>query len=230
MVALGLVDRQMTPSQTSVSPKTVDEAGLVRSPSIGTACHVRKPNSSLQDSPQACDADRRGSTPKSPARRNFGKKNYGVLPLSPSFSRYKSRTSSRDAPPTAELRLANGSFVDDAVEGKRTRGFSNLFKPRSASKTVGRGENTSNKRYSSKAKTDAGSGSLADDGNRRKQSAEQDRLEQVPIFLWVAPCQHSHDPRFKDYASDLAHTAMTTTWQIYSLATLLPDEDGTHEI
>jgi hypothetical protein len=138
MIALGLINGQTVPSQTSASPRTANGARFIRSPSSDVAHRGLKSSSPFSGS-SAQDMGRRGWRHESPTHPDIGTRKYGGLPPSPSFSKFKTRTSPGTAPPMADSQFAGGSFVDDAVEEKRTRGLSNFFKPRSASKTAGKG-------------------------------------------------------------------------------------------
>lgn len=146
MTALGLGDHQVTPSQASASPTTVAGNSLGYSPSSSAAYHGGKPSpSSLQNTVQAAHVERRGLAPKSPAHLQLGASGHRGLPPSPSFSQYRNRTSSGKPPAMADLPFANSPWIDETIGEKRSRGLSNLFKPRSASKTSGRGETKSRK-------------------------------------------------------------------------------------
>lgn len=143
VIGLGLIGSKVTPSQTSASPKTVDATSSSWSLRSGADRHFSKSSPpSNWHSEQASSGDGRGSTAKSPAHKNPGTLGTGDLPPSPSFSRFNSRTSSERGPIMAKI-FASGSFAEEAVEGKRTRGLSNLFKTKSANKNSAKGERTS---------------------------------------------------------------------------------------
>jgi hypothetical protein len=139
MVALGLLRPRLTLSQMSASPKKANRRRDVGSPNNAVGVRNGRSSPSLQDySAQACGVDRYDATPSSSETHGFSKRNYGGLPLSPSISRFTSKTGSDKAQRAAQLPFACGSFVDDDVDEKRTRGFSNLFKMKSASKASGK--------------------------------------------------------------------------------------------
>lgn len=138
MIALGLINGQTVPSQTSASPRTASGARFIRSPSSDVARRGLKSSSPFSGS-SVQDVGRRGRRHESPTHPDIGTRKYGGLPPSPSFSKFKTRTSPGTSPPMADSQFAGGSFIDDAVEEKRTRGLSHFFKPRSASKTAGKG-------------------------------------------------------------------------------------------
>jgi hypothetical protein len=141
MIALGLINGQTIPSQTSASPRTVNGARFIRSPSSDVPRRGPKSSSPFSGS-SALDGGRRGWRHESPTHPNIATRKHGGLPPSPSISKFKTRMSPGTAPTAADSQFAGGSFVDDAVEEKPTRGLSNLFKPRSASKTAGKGGKT----------------------------------------------------------------------------------------
>ena len=200
LIGLGLLDHQMTPCQTSASPETVILDPVSTSSSSGVD-HVPKSNSSSQEgSEQASYTDRRDWKLNALSHTNLRTMGSGGLFSSPSFPRYNNRPSSRKAPTIAKV-FASGFFVDETAEGKRIRGLSNLFKPRSANRSSGKGERKG-KHGQMKAYVGPGCASPADDGNRRNGSAEQDHLKQVRTVFRIVHCQHSHYTRFKDCASD----------------------------
>jgi hypothetical protein len=136
MTDLGFVDSKATPSQKSTSTKT----------NSGAASHLHNSSPlSNRSSEQAPSADRRGSTSTgvSHSHKSVGTPDSGVLPPSPSFSRYNSRTSSERGRTIAKI-FGSASLTDEATDGKRARGLSNLFKTRLASISSSKGEVTSN--------------------------------------------------------------------------------------
>lgn len=91
---------------------------------------------------QVLDADRRAWIRKSPSRHHFRARKHGGPPFSPSFPTYDSGAALEKASKSADSQFRNGSFSDNVFGGKRTRGLSNLFKPRSVTKTSGKGDRT----------------------------------------------------------------------------------------
>jgi hypothetical protein len=141
MSGLESANSKVPTSQNSTSPKTVS----------GAARHF--PDSSPvsdRSSEQASSVDRRGSTSTSQAHKSIGTPDSSLLPPSPSFSRYNSRTSSERGRTIAKI--FGSSFTDDATDGKRPRGLTNLFKTKLTSRTSGRGETSS--KHSLTCKTD----------------------------------------------------------------------------
>lgn len=143
MSGLGSVDSKVPTSQNSTSPKTVSGAARYF-PGSSPA--------SNRSSEQASSVDRRGSTSNSQAHKSIGTPDSSVLPPSPSFSRYNSRSSSERGRTIAKIFGSGSSFTDEPTDGKRARGLSNLIKAKLASKTSGRGETSS--KHSPTCKTD----------------------------------------------------------------------------
>jgi hypothetical protein len=134
VTGLGSVDSKVPTSQKSTSPKTVS----------GTARQFPDSSPVSNDSSeQAFSVDRRGSRSNSQAHKSIGTPDTSFMPPSPSFSRYNSRTSSERGRTIAKIFGTGSSFTDEAIDGKRARGLSNLFKTKLASKTSGRGETSS---------------------------------------------------------------------------------------
>lgn len=128
----------MVPYQ--VSPKELNETNYTHLFNNYAVRHSRKPSppsheNAMHVPPIAC---RRAWGVESPHRR-FEKRSYDGLPPSPSFSRYNSRTRSKNVPPATGTPFADGSFFDDPIDGKRTRALSSLFKPRSLGKASAKG-------------------------------------------------------------------------------------------
>lgn len=140
LIGLDLADHQSRRSETSVSPGTVNAANVTQSPGSYATHHNSLSSPPPSKSQQALGANRRVLTTNSPTNGIRGLRNRGDLPPSPSFARFNSRSISEKVPKMPSL-FGSGSFFEESGEGKRTRGFSNLFKPKSTSKNPGRGEN-----------------------------------------------------------------------------------------
>jgi hypothetical protein len=134
MSGLGLLGSQATQSQMATMVGRSNENHVRLSPESYHGSH------GLQSSPssQSRGSGRRGWPSKSPMRRNLGK-SCGDVTSSPYLSRYRNRTSSDLAPPLAQAPSVNASFLDDDFSGKRSRAFSNLFKPKSAIRSFSKG-------------------------------------------------------------------------------------------
>ncbi|KAF7507224.1 hypothetical protein GJ744_010782 [Endocarpon pusillum] len=179
LIGLDLADHQSRRSQTSVSPETFNAANVTQSPGSNGPRHNSLSSPPLSKSEQALGANRRVLTTNSPTNGIRGLRHHGHLPPSPSFARFNSRSISEKIPKMPSL-FGSGSFFEEAGEGKRTRGFSNLFKPKSTTKNPGRGNEA-----------------MVNEESKRKSSAEQDRLEQIQK-LRVRLNAHSYDHDLSD--------------------------------
>jgi hypothetical protein len=146
--ALGLVREEEIINQNSIVRETFNKSNATQSTSRIAARQAQRLNFPSEDrSTRSILAAKQHGTLKSSARHESRQKRYDGLPPSPSFSRFKNRTSSGKSPPTVELPFPGSSFLEDGLDGKRGRGLTNLFRPKSSGRSTAKGESEATRFY-----------------------------------------------------------------------------------